>query len=173
MAVTQTMRRRLNTAYLAQLLLMVIVIVLLMLLAWRGSSPLVFSLTFISGILLATAPSIYSRYVLPRQEFQRAGRVLESGLPVRARVLQDGEAILAEFQRTTMGYKGVSVLLDVPVLLLGDEEHGPLRLNMKTDLDSLPRLKSGMVVSAVCDPEDPDYLVICNLSPEQGEYHPD
>lgn len=161
------MRRQLNNAYLAQLILMVFLMVLLVLLVLRGASPLLFSLVFLGGIIVAAIPSFYSGYVLPRREIQRAEKILKIGLPAQVQVLQDGEQILSEFQRTTMGYKGVSLLLDIPVLLQPANSENAGKLSMKTDLKSLQALKSGMIVGVRCDPEDPHYLVMDGILPEQ------
>jgi Na+/H+-translocating membrane pyrophosphatase len=161
------MRRRLNCAYLAQYFLMLVVVVLLVLLAWRGAAGYIFALVFLIGIIAAALPGFYSGYVLPRRERQRAEKILKSGSPAQAQVLQDGETILAEFQRTTLGYKGVSLLLDVPVLIQPAEQKNAHQASMKVEINSLQRLKSGALVSVRCDPEDLQYVVMDDLLPDQ------
>ncbi|MGW8251435.1 MAG: hypothetical protein ACWGO1_12390 [Anaerolineales bacterium] len=153
------MRRRLNNAYLIQLFLLVSLIALLVILAVRGVHPLVFSLIFVAGIFLTALPAFYAGVVLTRREQQRAERVRRSGIPSQGRVLQSGDQVLSEFRRTTMGYKGVDLLLDVPVLL--DPGEGTARqVSMKSSVEALPSLKQGILVSVRCDPDDPDYVVL-------------
>jgi hypothetical protein len=159
------MRRRLNNAYLVQTLLMVCLLVLLVFLALRSTAPLVFSLVFLGGIVVAALPSIYTGYVLPRREFQRAAQVRLSGRSARAQVLEDGDQILSDFRRTTMGHKGVSLLLDIPVLLDYGQESAR-KMSMKAEIDALQELKPGMLVGVRCDPADPQYIVLDDIMSE-------
>jgi len=161
------MRRRLNCAYLAQYFLMLVVMALLVLLAWRGAPAYIFVLVFMAGIVTAALPGLYSGYVLPRREFQRADKVLKTGSPAQVQILEDGETILSEYQRKTVGFKGVRLLLDIPVLYQPAEGESSRKASMKADLDSLKQLKSGMFVSVRCDPEDPQYVVMDGQLPDQ------
>ncbi len=162
------MRRRLNFAYLVQYFLMLVIVALLLLLAARGAPGYIFVLVFLAGILAAALPGFYSGYVLSRRELRRAESVRRTGLPARAQVMQDGVTILAEFRRTTMGYKGVRLLLDVPVLLHPSEEQNAHKVSMKAEIDSMERLKSGMLVGVRCDPEDPQYVVLDGPPPDRS-----
>ena len=154
------MRRRLNNAYLLQTILMVGLIALLVYLALRGVPAWAFSLAFLAGIIAAATPGILAGYVLPRRELKRAEQVRRTGLPAQARVLQDGDQILAEFRRGTMGHKGVRLLLDVPVMLSHADGTNARQTCMKTDIDALQTLKTGMVVSVRCDPTDQGFIVL-------------
>lgn len=160
------MRRRLNNAYLLQTIFMVCLLLLLVLLAMRGATPLVFSLVFLGGIVVAALPAIYTGYMLPRRERQRANQVRLNGQPACAQVLEDGDQILSDFRRTTMGHKGINLLLDVPVLIGEGADAGGGKVGMKVEIDTLPLLNTGTLVIVRRDPGDPDYVVLDQIKTE-------